>query len=391
MAEIMRKNHESGIRKIIVEVVMMTGCLPKHSLALLKARGYQLASLQRKVKEMEQEEILREYKGPKYRSGIERYWGYTLNWTEKVQDVLTCSVDSKLVEHFKTNSSSDGYRLASNSSEYTERLKVVKNAESLEFFYGINFRAIIHEISRTLDTDENTYYTSKIFKISGTQNLTSDVDKKKNISGTRMNGMVMSQGGNMLVYNLDKRYMGTFSITGETKAVVYGNRILAEKNKQIDGALLLAKDESLYEAILVPPSKYFQTRISGLENVYEHIYALALNETGQKMMRIMSARGWQTKLYSMILKPEMMKSKKGAVECDGYNASTDQYIFVYCVPDIKRFKKFLRIAEIDNNRDKYLVYCFDMQKDTVIKVVGQYAKVYTTKFEGVYRHICEET
>ena len=238
MTEIMRKNHESGIRKIIVEVVMMTGCLPKHSLALLKARGYQLASLQRKVREMEQEEILREYKGPKYRSGIERYWGYTLNWTERVQDVLACSVDTMLVDHFKTNSSNDGYRLASNSSEYTERLKVVKNAESLEFFYGINFKAIIHEISRTQDTNENTYYTSKIFKISGTQNLTSDIDKKKNISGTRMNGMVMTLGGNMLVYNLDKRYMGSFSITGETKAVVYGNRILAEKNKQIDGALL---------------------------------------------------------------------------------------------------------------------------------------------------------
>lgn len=383
------KHHGDGIRKMIVEVVMMTGCLPKHSLALLTGRGCKLASLQKKIKEMEQEGILREYKGEK-KNGKERHWGNVINWTEETQDKLEPSVNAELLAYYKANAINDGYKVTSNNTEYTERLKIVKNAESLEFFYGMGYKAMIHEVSRKLESHGETYYTSKIFKASGTQALTSDVDSKKNISGTRMNGMISTQGGDLIVYNVDKRYIGNYSITGETKAVAYGNRVLAEYDRQIDGALILAKEGKIFETILVPPSKYFQMHITGLENVYNHIYAITLDETGQKMMRVMSRAGWQREMYSMILTPEKMNVSTVPVECDGYDPKTEQYIFVYCVPDIKRFKKFLRVAEIDNNREKYIVYCFDTQREIVMNVVGQYAKVYTAKFEVVYNHICEK-
>lgn len=257
------------------------------------------------------------------------------------------------------------------------------------FYYGAGFQ---YQLGESVDITEEAnslskmYFTSRQAKgIYGTR-LQADLDKMKSVNTTRVNGLAVTEGGSYSVYNVG-RYISEYSQSGEMKALTYFNRTLTMANKPVvEGAVLLAENMMVFHKFVNPETRKQQINLAGLEAPYGHIYALPVNNDGQRIMQIMSLPNWQKQIYMNTLTEEQRQKKGSMIDCDGYDAENGQYIFVFCVPDIKRLKMFLRRAEIDNNKSRYIILCFDIQKEFVQSVSSDTVRIKTTKFQNFYNY-----
>ena len=388
MIRLDKKHYDTGIRKAVIEVTLACGCLPYHAIRLLDLNT---ASVQKMCTKMVKEGLLKKYISEK-KARKERIWVMVFSGEQQLKDKVGDSIPKHLMDLYTNISVNDKYRITTNC-EYTERLRVLRNAETFMFFYGAKIDTLRGRCESMASDNRNTaniYYTSRELK--GTQKdeygLKADIDASKKLSTTRVNGILVSDGGNYMVYNTNK-YIGRFSLSGERKLKAYTDNMLTLKQKEIaNGSILLSDKMENFKSILEPPSQLAQQHLQGLEGVYRNIYSLPLDNTGQKMMKIMTKPDWQERIYAMGLTMEQRRNKSELVECDGQDGDT--YIFVFCVPNIRRLKMFYKRAKIENNRDKYVVMCFDYQKELLVDVIGRYAKILSTGFEECYEYIMSE-
>lgn len=377
-----RKHYDTGTRNMLLTLTLATGCLPCHAVSLLNKRT---ETLQKKMREMRDEGIFKEYKGKQYK-GKDRIWVLTVDGSDRSTMLYENEVAAPLLDLFWNVTVQDGYKVTTDTP-YPKKLRVMRNSETLLFYYGIYAECIMgryRDIREDTRNAGNLYYSSRELKgITVDGGLKADLDKSNKLNTTRVNGALLSEGGNYTVYNIG-RSVSKYSLSGERKLKAYLDGIMAEKERQsVQSAVLLARSLSLYENFISPQNQKIQLNIGGLEGVYKHIYSLTLDTNGQRMMQIMMRKDWKEQIYANVLTAEQRNGRTGNVECDGQKG--EQYIFVFCVPDIKRFKMFLRRAEIENDRQKYTVMCFDLHKELITKMVKGYAKVYSAKFMDYYK------
>lgn len=368
---IKRRNYGNGVRHEIMTLTLACGCLPYRRLALL---GRNTKTVRKKIHEMCDEGVMEIYhKNDIWLAGIKDY-------AEKCGEYKG-GIDSKLHRYYAKFGVPD-YKRARYAKD-ADGERVIKNAESYMFMYGTGLNCILGEkVSLRSQNEEeywkmrNTYYTAR--EIKGYDHYTADKGTDNTLSTTRINGLVLSDGGTYPVYHTGKGIQ-KYTRSGEKKIEVYINRMLAKKNKPlIKGAVMLAAKQSVYKDIVIPKTRQIMEQLSNMEGVYEHVYGLTLDEEGQRMMRLLSTPEWDTRVYEEMLGADRIRERSGTVDCDGQKG--DVYYFCYCIPDIKRLKIFLRRAELDGNRDKYRIYCFDTQETFVKEVAGQYARIYTTSY-----------
>lgn len=384
-----KKHYEKGVRKELITVALAVSCLPKHAMQLLPGA---LATYQKKAREMEREGIFKEYQSVN-KKGSSRIWVMYLDMNSEVHNACVASCGDAAVEAYERIISSDRYKIVCEAAPFADRWKILKNAETFMFFYGAGYQYLLGEYPDMMqDVRElpKIYYTTRQAKSIYGERLQADIDKKNVLNTTRINGVAVTEGGSYTVYNVGK-YVSEYSQSGEMKALSYFNGVLAAKNKlQIGGSVLLAEKMMVYKKFVNPGTRKQQMNLAGIEAPYKHIYALTIDKTGQKMMQIMSKPNWRKKIYQNTLTSEQQNRKGSMIDCDGYDTEKDQYIFVFCVPDIKRLKMFIRRAEIDGNKNRYVVLCFDNQKEFVQSVVSDSVKLKTTKFDGFYNYIMGE-
>ena len=376
-----RKHYNSGTRNTLLTITLAAGCLPCRSVGLLNKRT---ETLQKKMREMKEEGVFKEYKGKQYK-GKDRIWVLTVDGSDRSTEMYEEGIPTELQDLFKNVTIQDGYKVTTDTP-YPKKLRVVRNAETMMFYYGIGAECIMgryKDIREDKRTAGNLYYSSRELKgITVEGGLKADLDKSNKLNTTRVNGALLSDGGNYTVFNIG-RTVSNYSLSGERKLKAYMDNILTEKDRSVtESTVLLANSMSVYENFISPPNQKIQMQLGGLEGVYKNIYSLTLDANGQRMMQIMMIKNWKEMIYSSVLTMEQRNGRTGNIECDGQKG--EQYIFVFCVPDIKRFKMFLRRAEIENDKRKYTVMCFDMHKDLVTKMVKGYAKVYSTSFMDYY-------
>lgn len=370
-SKVKRRDYGKGTRHEIMTLTLACGCLPYKRLALM---GLNTRTVRKKIHEMCDEGVMEIYhKNEVWLAGIKDY-------AEKKAEYEK-GIESKLHRYYMQYGMSD-YKRAKYSAE-NDGTRIIKNAESYMFMYGSGLNCMLGEKvslrnQKEMDYEKlrNSYYTAR--EIKGYDSYTDEKSTDNVISATRVNGLVISDGGSYPVYHTGSNIQ-KYTRSGEKKMEVYINRMLAKKKKApIKGAVILATDLKAYINTIIPKTRQVMEVLSHMEGVYEHVYGLNLDVDGQKMMRLLSTANWDSMIYKEMLGQKWMPNKTGVIDCDGQENGI--YYFCYCVPDIKRFKLFLRRAELDGNRDKYRILCFDTQEALIKEVAGQYTRIFTTSF-----------
>lgn len=232
------------------------------------------------------------------------------------------------------------------------------------------------------------YYTSKELKrYSGYKDTVKNKDGLKLVNSSKAYGMLVSAGGNYCIYNIRKA-SGKWIRSGELKFKIHLDKtiqeIVTEEKVEVTSAIVLVESTSNFEKILYGSDNNTGNKIEGVEDVYDNVYLIPYSEDGRQMLELMTLPEWK---YIMIRNAvgEYQDAVVSEVVCDHYDEGTGVYTFVFCAPDIKRFRYFINAAMVINDKDKFKIICFDYQKDFVMGVARGYAKIYTTPLAQYYK------
>lgn len=383
------KDNSAGVRNRLILLAMICGCIPYKKLYLVansKAATNYL-TYKRKAKEMIREGIFEEH--ILSLSNREPVRLLTLAGNPQSRSEYEYDVPRALMEWYDNVTVNDAYQIKvinKDTDQQTRKLRITRNAETLMFFLGLGFDVLKGECSdlkADMQNHKEVFYTSRqvkgIYENEDSPRYKSDFDKNQQLITTRMNGLILTCGGNYQIYNMG-RTISSYSYTGESKIREYTNRALAEKNiDRADKAIMLAEKQSIYSRMYMPRHIREERGIDGLIGSYEEVLALTLDKDGQALMkRIAKDKNWKDKIYKTMLTPDQQKNVPIDSPADGVDGNIS--IFVYCVPDIKRFRRFLNRAKLVEERESYVVMCYEFQKDMLEEVIGKYAKVFTYPF-----------
>lgn len=377
------KDNSSGTRNSLISLAMICGCIPYKKMYLL-AKNTQ--TYKKKAKEMIREGIFEEHI-LKF-ANRESVKLLTLAGNSQSRMEYEYDVPKTLMDYYDNITVSDAYQIKvinMDTEQQTRKIRITRNAEVMMFFIGLGYDVLKGEcldLKSDIQYHKEIFYTSR--QVKGTyegddQRFKADFDKNQQLINTRMNGLILTPGGNYQIYNMG-RTVSSYSYTGESKIREYTNRALAEKNKdRADKAIMLAERQSIYSRLYVPRHIREERGIDGLVGSYEEVLALTLDKDGQNLMKFISKnKNWKNTIYKTVLTPGQQNKVPIDSPADGIDGDTS--IFVYCVPDIKRFRMFLNKAKLVEDREKHVVICYEFQKEMLEDVIGKYAKVFAYPF-----------
>lgn len=373
--KVKRRDYSKGTRGEITQLALACGCLSYRRLALL---GMNVKTVRKKIHEMCEEGVFEiVHDGEVWVAGFKDY-------TEKSEEYKN-PANEKLHRYYSHFGISD-YKRAKYAKNW-ESIRVIRNVESYMFMYGANLDCMLgSKVSLRAPEDEghkmrNSFYTAR--EIKGYDHYKDDKGNDQLLNTTRVNGLVVCDGGTYTVYHTGNNIL-TYTRSGEKKMETYINKMLVIKNQpKLKGAIMLANNMKTYKDMIIPKTRRIMDQLANMEGVYEHVYGLTLDEDGQRMMRLMETPDWDTRMYEEMLGEEKRRGRTGTLDCDGQK--DDCYYFCFCVPDVKRFKMFLRRAELEGQSDRFHIYCFDNQREMLKSVAGGYTKIHTTSFTDYYR------
>lgn len=371
-----KKNYTKGTRREILELLYMCGVVPEKSLRYIQHRKYKVMRM--KISEMVKEGVLKYEKKNKLTRVL------LINENHRDKERYEESLPETLRAYYRNYGKTDVKQFLYKNNGY-EPARVFYNSDTMLFMYGIGIKTLAIEKDGLLQKDigEAIYYNSK--EIKNGINYKADVTETsegQNISSSRLRGMVVSKGGIYGIYRMNS--LSSYSQNGEYKMKLYLDRIVREKKdidyetREVEDVVLIVDEnkEKLMESYIEPEKISGKYSIESLEFVYKRVYGLPADENGQKLMKVFTHHDWRNRIINSF---ELPNDGNSGVVCDGYDGETAYYVF--CIPDIKRFKKFLARAKVENNREKFVIICFDWQVDLVKKIAGYVAKIKSVPFD----------
>ena len=280
----------------------------------------------------------------------------------------------------------------SRGDKVSQSRRVIRSAEAIALMYAADIPTLPDdkkEVVKDKQLTDNVYYQSReIKRYAGYRDDVDENDTERVAIATRINGTLLSAGGNYNVYHLGKDIL-TWSAQGEYKIKNYIQNMLSmyvsEGGCMVDNALLLVYDLNIFLKV-VNPSRRVQVRYEGLNMTYDSLYVLPYDRNGRDMLRIMVKKDWKLRIYEYITEEDHQDTSRLEIVCDHYDGQV--YSFIFCVPDISRYLDFLRKVSFLNDKERFRVICFDFQKEFIVKSIGRYAKVLVADFkeflEGFY-------
>lgn len=387
-----KKNYKKGTRLDIIETIHMTSILPVKGLDVVDTpRTYK-----DKLKEMKQETILNEFrvnnKGQTYRVfGLNNYEKNRSEYSEFLKDGFYENFvyyAQQLARNCKNMPGGPSMRVITCSETYM----MMKHAGVACDPY--NRPNLLQNI--LLDDHMNTYYSSREiksysdykvdFKTIKGKNMTNDTVKL--LISSRITGFLLSYSGAYAVYNLG-RSITNWQRGGELKMKTYLDYMLAnklEKPMMCESALLTLENyESLSKAI-TPLNKKDMVASSSFDNLkvsYKNIYAIPYNLDGRHMLEIMLQPNWIKELKDTFLSNfTMVDTDIKPMPYDAY--TDDEYILLFCVPDIRKLQTFTRYAENTNDKNKFIILCFDFQVEMLAMSSSAVCRIQKTSFQNFY-------
>ena len=234
---------------------------------------------------------------------------------------------------------------------------------------------------RTLNEEEQKKAKKLNDNVVVTNNGYEFYDSGKAVIASRINGTLLTGGGNYNIYNLGKS-IKVWSVQGEYKLKNYIENMLANyinrNSYLIESAILFVYDLNTIER-LIEPNKTNRKSYEGLAMTYKNIYVLPFDKCGREMIKIMSEPNWQIRLMENIMEEEYKDTSMVDTVCDYYDGEV--YTFVFCVPNFARYIQFLKKAMFVKQQNLFRIICFDYQSEFVFRTANQYAKILQASFD----------
>ena len=310
------------------------------------------------------------------------------NYKGNLEEYFIDNLPSEDIDYFENYGTRDTKRAKyCKDKEIINSQRVIRNSEITILMYAsgiptlpVDKKSVVKDKTLT----DNVYYQSREIKYySGYSNSSDESNGEYSNIATRMNGTLLTAGGNYNIYHLG-RDIQTWSAQGEYKLKNYIQNMLSNYiNKNdcvLDKAILFTYDLNIFLRLL-NPSKSIRSRYDALNMTYDKLYLLPYSNQGKEMIRIMTESDWEYKLKWMLLEEEPQDTSRLDVTCDYYDGET--YIFIFCISDISRYLDFYRKAALVNDRNKFAVYCFDYQQDFIMKSIEKYANISVASFDDI--------
>ncbi len=277
----------------------------------------------------------------------------------------------------------------SKAQEASKAKRVIRNCEIILLMHFAGIPTLPSEkkhIVKNKTITDNVYYQSReIKKYSGYVDDIVDIDGEKTQIATRINGTLLSAGGNYNIYNFGNE-IKAMTAQGEFKIKAFIQNMLSnyicQDSPFLDNAIIFAYDLKVFDKLFDPPKKY-KTSYEGITGTYENVYVLPYNQYGRDMIQIMSEPDWRERLYEYASEKPYQDTSRLEIVCDFYDG--EKYTFIFCVPDLSRYITFVRAVKYsDLPKEKYQVFCFDYQTDFVRETVGGYADIFETSFDDYF-------
>lgn len=363
-----KKRYDKGVRRQIAEIICLCGVVPDKSLRYLHEWNYRWA--REKINEMIKEEyLLYLHRAPKPRV-------ITFDANDDITNKIINVLPEQLCLLWQSYTKEDRHKYIS-ADDKIKVSRIYLNADANLFVYGIGINVIPD--SKYAITDKRLgdacYYTSREIK----QGLryTADVIKVGDdvkIANSKLRGLLMSDGGDYGVYRLDSR--SDFSKNGEYKMKVTLERAVKRKrngNAEYERSIIIADEnkKEILPSIMDPDIDDGRYTYTNMENVYQYIYGLPASVEGQMVLKLMTKKNWQMEMLANFGMPVTPPSIN--VICDDYRDGI--FYLLFCIPDVKRLRKFITRAELQEERDKFVVVCFDFQVDMLRKATKNRVKI----------------
>lgn len=298
--------------------------------------------------------------------------------------------------------------------------RVVRNAETLMFVDRLPVSYEVDKKPSLLSNDDtsllNYFYTP--YEVNTSALSYKENNRSYKFRGARHNGLMITAGGSYVFYNSSKWGMQV-NKGYEQILVSFIDSILQNHNlSYLEGAIRLYSNDRLALSIMEKKSlkigSYKESNnpewVTNIEDHFNHVYMLPLDNIGQELVKIMCTNSWKEKMT----KAFFVGLKEGHKNCkielhlenikhkhnDGYmlyyNDLKGSYVhhravtLHYFIPDVKKLRYFIEsIVRNGNTKDDgtfeadevYEIYCFDFQYASLKAFVGSHAIIKKLSFK----------
>ena len=274
-----------------------------------------------------------------------------------------------------------------------ESTRIIRSSEITVMMYAAGIPTLPSQkesVVQDKTLTDNVYYQSREIKYySGFKDkLDENEEAKRTLINSRINGTLLSAGGNYNVYHIGKS-LQIWNASGEYNLKRYIENMLAayinQNSCKIQNAILVAYDLTIF-ADLIEPTKSLNMKFGALSATFDHIYILPFDKSGRDMLNVMTCMDWENIIKELVTETKISAESNLEYACDFYDKTEKAYVFVFCVPDITRYIRFLRKVIFDisagkKKKDDFIIYCFDYQLDLVKKTAFHYAQIRCGSFD----------
>ena len=370
-----KPNNSKGYRRDLMKIMLTAGSVSYRGLRLLPRERVLYV---RKLKQMEREGTVRIQRLGRQSAGVLEDFD---NMGDKYMDSYP-EYYGNYIRYGKQRASDVGrYYSKDNQSR---AVKAFRHSEIIELVAGTDIHVYPDEKPK-LYSDEKIpqgaffYSDTEVKNVSGFKLKVGEKDKV--IIGSRAQGILISEGGDYMIYHTDDcRLMWINSQEFQMRFCTA--KVLNEKCEH------RKKTQEIKECIVVGTSnKPFVDMINAddygkflnTENGYGATYVLPLEPESKALLSYMTRKNWQEDLKAYYLSDLNANVSGTGTVCDA--TDDEAKILLFCIPNITRLKKFLLSAEFDVSGRDFRVYCFDFQQEFLKEVVKGRAEVYATPFE----------
>lgn len=385
-----KKAYLKGYRGEILTMILENGFLPRDIIHMYdKAKSVQM---QRMIKMLKDERVIEEQKTI---AGINY-----VKLTNTGRELVLGEANAELRALYNSPSVKQRIRTLAISKPERNKEKEIEYRTSQNKYINDAVAKIFSKISGSttdinlIQSNKSFYYDSVQIKNLGSYNATAqNISGMQKITNSRINGVNVTKGGVYAMYSTGKstpewKRNGEVKMAACIKAFVSKNMPHVNASDYEKEAVILSKKDSTFVRVIESEYKTNSQRrtLMNIDYAYEHMYSIPCSYDGVRVFKMMQLPNWQARIKEQMLSFEEIKeSSFVSVSCDGYDKREGIYKLIYCIPDMTKLKSFSKRAAIDEDREKYFIYCYESQLSLIKSITknGKYAKIFVVDINGM--------
>ena len=398
-----KKAYLKGYRGEILTAILENGFIPRDIIYMYdKAKAIQM---QRMIKTLKDEGVIEEQKTINKTNYLKlTSTGRELILSEANAELAAIYNSPAIRQRIRTLAISKPIRNKEKEIEYRTSQNKYINDTTAKIFSKLAGARTGKEFcaNEKYNIKEHSLYLDsvQIKNIGSYQATLQNILGSQKITNSRINGVSITKGGVYAMYSTGKN-TPEWKRNGEVKMAACIQAVVARSVENVDlsdyekEAVIISKKDSTFVKVVESEYKAHSQRrtLMNIDYAYEHMYSLPSSYEGIRVFRTMQLHNWQAKIKEQLLSSEEIKeSNYVSVSCDGYDKREGIYKLIYCIPDMTKLKSFSKRAAIDEEKEKYHIYCYESQLPLIRAVTrnGKYAKLFIVNMDGMEEELYKD-